>query len=151
MGQKCQLWAKFGYFWAKKPFLGDGVKLLVSSYQGINETPFLCWKHWSLRLRLAARDDNVLFGPKDLDKWGKKPIFCMVIAIFVDRAYNKYARGYNFPIWSTLTKLGGTVRAIKKMTQNDNRPGPGQNYGETVIFTLGRKCCFNSKKHPKFL
>ena len=29
------------------------------------------------------------------------------------------------------TKVGGTVRAIKKMTQNDNGPGPGRNYGET--------------------
>ena len=90
----------------------------------------------------------------------------MVIAIFVNRAYHKYTRGYNFPIrttpkkisvseqwvifWgsplflalsgyshvrsiSTLnfgpfsTKLGGNVRAIKKMTQNDNRPGLKQN------------------------
>ena len=37
------------------------------------------------------------------------------------------------------TKLGGTVRAIKKMTQNDNGPGLGWNYGETTVFTLGRK------------
>ena len=43
------------------------------------------------------------------------------------------------------------------MTQNDNRPGPGQNYGETAIFTFGRKVLFllkmgfNPKKHPKFL
>ena len=28
------------------------------------------------------------------------------------------------------TKLDGTVRAIKKMTQNDNGPGLGQKYGE---------------------
>ena len=79
----------------------------------------------------------------------------MVIAIFVNRAYHKYTRGYNFPIGTTpkkiivselgvifrgsplflavlglchdrgvptlnfgpiSTKLGGTVRAIKKMT-----------------------------------
>ena len=30
----------------------------------------------------------------------------------------------------------GTLRAIKKMTQNDNRPGPGRNYGETGVFTF---------------
>ena len=36
-------------------------------------------------------------------------------------------------------KLGGTVRAIKKMTQNDNRPGLGRNYGETDFFMFGRK------------
>ena len=29
------------------------------------------------------------------------------------------------------TKLGGTVQAIKKMTQKDNGPGPGRNDGET--------------------
>ena len=38
-----QFWAKFGCFWAKNSFFWvDGVKLLVSSYQGTNETPFLC-------------------------------------------------------------------------------------------------------------
>ena len=32
-GQKCQFWAKFGRFLAKKTiFWGDGVKLLVPSY-----------------------------------------------------------------------------------------------------------------------
>ena len=118
----------------------------------------------------------------------------MVIAIFVNRAYHKYTRGYNFPIRitpkkisiselgvifrgsplflavlglchdrgiSTLnfgpisTKLGGTVRAIKKMTQKDNGPGPGRNYGETGVFTFGRKVVFGlkmgltPKNHPK--
>ena len=55
------------------------------------------------------------------------------------------------------TKLGGTVRAIKKMTQNDNGPGPGRNYGETAVFTFSRKVVFFwlkmgliTKKHPKF-
>ena len=47
------------------------------------------------------------------------------------------------------TNLGGTVRAIKKMTHNNNRPGPGQNYGETVVFIFGRKVFFFSKKTPK--
>ena len=53
------------------------------------------------------------------------------------------------------TKLGGTVRAIKKMTQKDNGPGPGRNYGETDVFTFGQKLVFGlkmgftPKKHPK--
>ena len=49
------------------------------------------------------------------------------------------------------TKLGGTVRAIKKMTQKDNGPGPGRNYGETGVFTFGRKVVFGIKKgfNPK--
>ena len=53
------------------------------------------------------------------------------------------------------TKLGGTVRAIKKMTQKDNGPDLGRNYGETGVFTSGRKVVFglkmgfNLKNHPK--
>ena len=49
----------------------------------------------------------------------------------------------------------GTLRTIKKMTQNDNRPGPGRNYGETSVFTFGRKVVFGlkmgltPKNHPK--
>ena len=37
----------------------------------------------------------------------------------------------NFGPWST--KIGGTVRATKKMTHIDNRPGPSRNYGETQL------------------
>merc|ERR1711928_27203 len=50
---------------------------------------------------------------------------------------------------------GGIVRAIKKMTQKDNGPGPGRNYGETGVFTFGRKVVFGlkmgltPKNHPK--
>ena len=40
---------------------------------------------------------------------------------------------------SDLQLLGGNARAIKKITQNDNGLGPGQNYGETAVFTFGRK------------
>ena len=42
----------------------------------------------------------------------------------------------NFLRWST--KLGGTLRATKNMTHIDHGPGPGWNYGETVIFTFWR-------------
>ena len=96
------VWAKFGRFWAQNPiFWAQGVKILVPSYRDSNETPFSCWKHWSVRLQLAARGENVLFWPKNLDIWAKKSIFCMVIAIFVNGAYNHYNRGYNFPIRTT--------------------------------------------------
>ena len=102
IGPKCQFCAKFGRFWAINPiFWGKGVKLLVPSYRESNETPFSCWNHWSVRLQLAARGENVLFWPKNLDIWGQKSIFCMVIAIFVNRAYHQYTRGYNFPIRTT--------------------------------------------------
>ena len=61
-GPKCQFWAKFGRFWAQNPiFWGQGVKILVPLYRDSNETPFSCWKHWSVRLQLAARSKNVLF------------------------------------------------------------------------------------------
>ena len=41
----------------------------------------------------------------------------------------------NFGLFST--KLGGTVRAIKKMTQNDNGPRLGRNYRETDVLRAG--------------
>ena len=106
-------------------------------------------------LKLAARGENVLFLSQNLDIWGQKSIFCLVIAIFVDGTNDHYTRGSNFPIGTTpkkfsvselgvifwgsplflavfghshfrgattlnfgpiSTKLGGIVRAIKKMT-----------------------------------
>ena len=65
---------------------------------------------------------------------------------------HKYKYLYFGPI---STKLGGTVQAIKKMTQKDNEPGPGRNYGETGVFTFGQKVVFGlkmgltPKNHPK--
>ena len=105
-GPKCQFWAKFGRFWAPNPiFWGQGVKILVPSYRDSNETPFSCWKHWSVGLKLAARGENVLFWPQNLDIWGQKSIFCLVIAIFVDGTNDHYTRGYNFPIGTTPKKF----------------------------------------------
>ena len=42
-------------------------------------------------------------------------------------------------------KLGGTIQEIKKMTHNDNEPGPGGDYGETAVFTFCRKVDFGQK------
>ena len=56
----------------------------------------------------------------------------------------------------SLTKLVGTIRFTKKMTHNDNGPGPGRFYGETAVFTFcrkaenGPKIRFFPKKSPKF-
>ena len=100
--------------------------------------------------------------PKYLEILGQKSIFHFVIAIFVNRAYQQYTRGYKFPTGTTLkkidhfgpvpiaiiitlnfglcsTKLGGTVQATKKITHNDKGPGPGRDYGETAVFTFCRK------------
>ena len=87
------------------------------------------------------------------------PIFglkCQFWAIFGRFwAQNRGATTLNFGPIST--KLGGTVRAIWKITQKDNGPGPGRNYGETAVFMFGRKVVFwpkilffNKKKKPKF-
>ena len=53
------------------------------------------------------------------------------------------------PTWTIAKK------ADQKITHNDNRPGPGRNYGETTVFTFGRRVFFVQKsvfpkKHPKF-
>ena len=90
---------KIQFFW------GQGVKILVPLYWDSNETPFSCWKHWSVRLQLAARGENVLFWPQNLNIWGQKSFFCLVIAIFVDGANDHYTRGYNFPIGTTPKKI----------------------------------------------
>ena len=42
---------------------------------------------------MAARGENVLFLPQNLDIWGQKSIFCLVIAIFVDGTNDQYTRG----------------------------------------------------------
>ena len=161
----------------------------------MHDTPFLCWKHWSVRLQLAARDGNVLFGPKNLDIWGKKSIFCMVITIFVNKVYHKYTRSYTFPIWTTpkkisvselgvifwgsplflavlghshfrgistlnfgpfSTKLGGTVRAIKKwprMTMDPIRAGISEKrpfLHSAEVFFWSKRRFIQKKKHLKF-
>ena len=67
------------------------------------------------------------------------PLFLAVLGLCHDRGISTL----NFGPFST--KLGGTVRAIKKMTQNDNGPGLGRNYGETDVFTFGRKVVFGQK------
>ena len=80
--------------------------------------------------------------------WGS-PLFLAVLGLCHDRGIATLNFG---PI---STKLGGIVRAIKKMTQKDNGPDPGRNYGETGVFTFGRKVVFGlkmgltPKNHPK--
>ena len=112
VGQNANIWpkmpflAKFGHIWAQNPiFWGQGVKILVPSYRDSYETPFSCWKHWSVGLKLAAGGENVLSLPQNLDIWGQKSIFCIVIAIFVDGANDYYTWGNNFPIGTVPKKI----------------------------------------------
>ena len=95
--QKCQFWAKFGHFWAKNPFLG-GMKCNVW-YPHIRELMIhlfrvenidRCGSNWPLGTKMCN------FYPK-FGYLGPRVNFCMVIVIFVDRAYHQYAHGYNFP------------------------------------------------------
>ena len=76
--------------------------------------------------------------------WGS-PLFLAVLGLCHDRGISTL----NFGPFST--KLGGTVRAIKKMTQNDNGPFPGANYGETAEKCFFGQKCILSPKHSKFL
>ena len=188
--------AKFGHFWAQNPiFWAQGVKILVPSYRDSNETPFSCWKHWSVGLKLAAWGRkcafltpkfgylgpkvNFLFSDRNFCWWNKLPLYPglqlshrnhpqknfsfrarvifwgspLFLAVF-GHSHVRRATTLNFGPIST--KLGGIVRAIKKMTQKDNGPGPGRNYGETGVFTFGRKVVFGlkmgltPKNHPKW-
>ena len=86
-------------------------------------------------IRFAEKVTSITHQPPDgsaNDQFGKTQFF-------LDTLYK-----YNFGPFST--KLGGTVWAIKKMTQNDYGPGPGRNYGETAVFTFGRKACAQARK-----
>ena len=69
---------------------------------------------------------------------GLTPVLA-VLGLFHDKGISTL----NFGLFST--KLGGTIRAIKKMTQKDNGPSPGRNYGEMGVFTFGRKVVFGLK------
>jgi len=57
----------------------------------------------------------------------------------------------NASFWAKFGGIWGTVQAIKKMTQNDNGPFPGANYGETAEKCFFGQKCILSPKHSKFL
>ena len=111
--------------------------------QGISQVyPGLHLSHSDHPKKISVSELGVIFRGS--------PLFLAVLGLCHDRG----ATTLNFGPIST--KLGGTVRAIKKMTQKDNGPGPGRNYGETGVFTFGRKVVFGlkmgltPKNHPKW-
>ena len=83
------------------------------------------------RLQLSHRNHPQKISVSELGVifWGS-PLF---LAVF-GHSHFRGATTLNFGPIST--KLGGIVRTIKKMTQKDNGPGPGRNYGETGVFTF---------------
>ena len=78
-----------------------------------------------------------------------------IFLVFLGHPNSHVRRATTLNFGPISTKLGGIVRVIKKMTQKDNGPGPGRNYGETGVFTFGRKVVFGlkmgltPKNHPK--
>ena len=67
--------------------------------------------------------------------WGS-PLF---LAIF---GHSHFRGATTLSFGPISTTLGGIVRTIKKITQKDNGPGPGRNYGERGVLTLGQKVFF---------
>ena len=121
-GQKCQFWAKFGRVCAKNPFLWRSRFLStghITSMPGDKTFPF------------GPTRKNIYF--RAMGHFLGSPLFlallglCQIISIST----------LNFGPFST--KLGRTVWAIKKMTQNDNGTGPGRNYRKTAVFMFSQK------------
>ena len=140
-GRKCAfLTPKFGY-------LGPKVNFLFS------DRDFCWWSKWPLYpgLQLSHRNHPQKISVSELGVifWGS-PLF---LAVF-GHSHFRGATTLNFGPIST--KLGGIVRAIKKMTQKDNGPGLGRNYGVAGVFTFGQKVVFglkmgfSPKNHPKW-
>ena len=91
-----QIWPflspKIQFFW------GQGVKnfgTLISGFQW--DTFFRVENIDHLRLQLAARGENVLFWPQNLDIWGQKSIFCLVNAILLMEQMITIPRATTFP------------------------------------------------------
>ena len=139
-----QIWPFFGQ---KSIFWGDGVKLLVPWFRDF------CWQSISpvrLTPKLSHSDH-----PKKcpfLSYWsffGGHPCFWPFWGHF------HYTIIGN--LWTLFNETWWDCPGHQKMTQNDNGPGLGRNYGETAVFTFGRKVVFglkmgfNPKNHPKYL
>ena len=71
---------------------------------------------WTTMKKISVSEPRVTF-------WGS-PLFLAVL----DLCHFRGISTLNFGPFST--KLGGTVQAVMKMTQNDNGPGLGRNYGD---------------------
>ena len=135
----CFLTPKFGYLGPKVNFC-----LVIAIFvDGTND-------HYTRGYNFPIGTTPKKFSVSELGVifWGS-PLF---LAVF-GHSHVRRATTLNFGPIST--KLGGIVRTIKKITQKDNGPGPGRNYGETGVFTFGRKVVFGlkmgltPKNHPK--
>ena len=108
---------------------------------------------------MAARGENVLFLPENLDIWGQKSINSFPIRttpkkisvsklLVILRGSPLFLAVSGFCHFSIKNTLNfGTVRAFKKMTHGDNRPGTGRNCGEKAVLTFDRKVFFWPKMY----
>ena len=128
----------------KLGYLGPKVNFLYS------DRDFCQWSKWPQYPGLQLSQRN---HPQKNFRFRARGHFLGLTPVF-GHSHVRGVPSLNFDPIST--KLGGTVRAIEKMTQKDNGPGPGRNYGETGIFTFGRKVVFGlkmgltPKNHPKW-
>ena len=146
-GSNLSLGAKMCFFDPKIWIFGAKVNFLYC------DCDFCQWNKWpiypGLQLSNWNHPKNISVSELGVIFWGS-PLF---LAVFGHRRV-RGATTLNFGPIST--KLGGIVRVIKKMTQKDNGPGPGRSYGETGVFTFGRKVVFGlkmgftPKNHPKW-
>ena len=97
-----QIWPFLG---PKSNFLGAGSKNFDTLISGFQWDTFFVSKTLIGEAPLGLQGKNVLFWPQNLDIWGQKSIFCLVIAIFVDGTNDHYTRGSNFPIGTTPKKF----------------------------------------------
>ena len=116
--KKCNFDMKIWIFWAKSQFI-----VLEVQYRAYDKYT----RGYNFHIRTTPQKISVS------EQWvifRGSPLFLAVLGLCHFRGISTL----NFGPFST--KLGGTVRAIKKMTQNDNGPGPGRNYEETDVFTF---------------
>ena len=144
LGQKTAFSARNSAFFYATPMKPPFFQLKRSRLNGIISPPYpevtLDTFGFPVGGRLAAR--RAVFRPPG-----------RILAVF-GGGRNSYISTPNFEAY--LTKLVGTIRVTKKMTNFDYGDGPGRNYGETAVFTFCRKAenwlkirFFSSKKLPK--
>ena len=132
MGQKCRYLAQNASFWPNLAVFGPKIQFF-GGREGANDH-----YTWGYNFPIGTTPKKISVSELGVIFWGS-PLF---LAVF-GHSHFRGATTLNFGPIST--KLGGMVRVIKKMTQKDNGPGPGRNYGETGVFTFGRKVVFGLK------
>ena len=126
--QKCQIWAKFGRFWEKNPFVNGANDHYTRGYNfPIGTTP----------KKFSVSELGVIF-------WGS-PLF---LAVF---GHWRIRRATTLNFGPISTKLGGIVRAIKKNDPEGQRTRSGPELRRNGRFYVRPKSGFWPKNgaYPK--